>query len=691
MDAAAAALLDELLENAQSGEKDDSTTPHPDAISFKKLQQDNNDPNDDILNNITDIADRGPVSNNELQSFLKLQTGNQTTDPDDDDAGLNLDNDPTLPTKEQIYKLFAIRRRIRTNILTMDTSVDLMTPNGTVESILDWSKKAKLDKRQRRAFSYIIAHFILTFYDDADNTLDTISGTSRLHYTIEKRRLQRLVIARKNSTVFHKQMLMFLHGPGGSGKSTVINLVLKYAEMYCENLEFPFTKNTIMITAMSGVAATILHGRTTHSSCCMERRPKDKDFMAWKDTRMLIIDEVSFCNQDDFETLDIKLRLLKNRPNDDYGGIHVIFAGDFRQLDPVGQDPIHVTGCVNCYIELDGMHQFSKDKEWGKLLMRFRNGTITPKDIQYINQRCIASMNPARLPNGIQYASYDNKTRDKVNNAMFERYVKGYVQENGRPPPDAVLVFMDELYRIDGNQVKVPIRSKKTFWENCSEDDIKTGKRKPRIDSVLKLFYKCPVMLTHNADVEAAQANGTCALVEQITLKHGETPFQVRLDDGTPVHGVLVGQVQHLQLHHCDPTMSPAVFNLESNTFSFKTTWPIPEDLCFSSASGKPTETISMQGRQFACVMNHATTGHKLQGQTVSNIFICNWNYKVNWPYVVLSRVKTIKGLFLQRPLNTDISKYAMPQSYIDFIRGFRNRETEYFELGDYDDIISSR
>ena len=87
--------------------------------------------------------------------------------------------------------------------------------------------------------------------------------------------------------------------------------------------------------------------------------------------------------------------------------------------------------------------------------------------------------------------------------------------------------------------------------------------------------------------------------------------------------------------------------------------------------------------------MNHATTGHKLQGKTVQNIFVCNWSYQSNWPYVVLSRVKTMKGLFLQQPLNTNTAKYAVPKSLINMMRNFQSRELDYFKLDDYTDIIS--
>jgi hypothetical protein len=38
-----------------------------------------------------------------------------------------------------------------------------------------------------------------------------------------------------------------------------------------------------------------------------------------------------------------------------------------------------------------------------------------------------------------------------------------------------------------------------------------------------------------------------------------------------------------------------------------------------------------------------------------------------NWVYVVLSRVRTRKGLFITKPLDLDREEFNVPQSLIDF------------------------
>jgi len=64
---------------------------------------------------------------------------------------------------------------------------------------------------------------------------------------------------------------------------------------------------------------------------------------------------------------------------------------------------------------------------------------------------------------------------------------------------------------------------------------------------------------------------------------------------------------------------------------------------------------------QFPVNSNIANTWHKLQGQTKKHLIVTSWNYAVpNWVYIVLSRVKTLRGLFLLNKLNDDLTKYQI-------------------------------
>ena len=68
---------------------------------------------------------------------------------------------------------------------------------------------------------------------------------------------------------------------------------------------------------------------------------------------------------------------------------------------------------------------------------------------------------------------------------------------------------------------------------------------------------------------------------------------------------------------------------------------------------------------QFLVNSSDAVTGHKLQGMTKDNVIVVSWNKQINWIYVVLSRVRTLDGLYLFKRLKLkDIKK---PESFKEF------------------------
>ena len=75
--------------------------------------------------------------------------------------------------------------------------------------------------------------------------------------------------------------------------------------------------------------------------------------------------------------------------------------------------------------------------------------------------------------------------------------------------------------------------------------------------------------------------------------------------------------------------------------------------------------------------LNDATTGHKLQGMSKDVVIITSWpkgGLFKNWEYVVLSRVRTRKGLYLFEPI--DMNKCFKPSPELAlFFRFARNKE----------------
>ena len=223
-------------------------------------------------------------SDSTSQHFLETETAIPETVPDET---------PVFPTSRKKYSIEKIvqvlLRKSLPQVRTVedDWKIEVSNANGTVKSIREWGKAAFKDNRKQiRAFESIISAFLLTFYDEKpdemepENTAGSLPKGHRAKFRVTKRALMRLKGSEKEM-----QLVCLLHGPGGSGKSAVINLVQAYARSYCENIGHPYTSRTIVISAMSGVAATLLHGETTHSLLGLNRSSITKEEQEmWADT-----------------------------------------------------------------------------------------------------------------------------------------------------------------------------------------------------------------------------------------------------------------------------------------------------------------------------------------------------------------------------------------------------------------------
>ena len=84
--------------------------------------------------------------------------------------------------------------------------------------------------------------------------------------------------------------------------------------------------------------------------------------------------------------------------------------------------------------------------------------------------------------------------------------------------------------------------------------------------------------------------------------------------------------------------------------------------------------------------VNDATTGHKLQGMSKDVMIVTSWPkgglsalFK-NWEYVVLSRVRTLEGLYLFEPI--DLEKSFKPSLELKrYMRRATQKEKKMLEL----------
>ena len=129
----------------------------------------------------------------------------------------------------------------------------------------------------------------------------------------------------------------FLHSGGGCGKTYLAKLIAAGVRA---------RDKIVLCVASTGLAALLLPGgRTAHSHFkipipCHEQstcsiKKDDAIHQLLKDTSLIIWDEAASQHHFIVETVDRTLRDLLDQPNRPFGGITILFGGDFRQTLPV--------------------------------------------------------------------------------------------------------------------------------------------------------------------------------------------------------------------------------------------------------------------------------------------------------------------------------------------------------------------
>jgi hypothetical protein len=241
---------------------------------------------------------------------------------------------------------------------------------------------------------------------------------------------------------------------------------------------------------------------------------------------------------------------------------------------------------------------------------------------------------------------------------------------------------------------------RKKIYAQCGEQDLKDQQK--MIDPALKLYVGCHCMINDNDNIRFGQANGTLCKVIAIKRKENST-LSIRSYDSKKVYALNANDLEYVlfeylpkttkqskleaELSKCKNELSSdpenqslqQAFNIATSNYieykktrQFKLTPKKYYCTYDTSCVGALPDTGVRSGKgsvkwpskskilkkvilfQLPVNLNDATTAHKLQGSSKKQVIVNNWTYTHGWVYTVLSRVRTLSGLFLINKLLFD-------------------------------------
>ena len=124
---------------------------------------------------------------------------------------------------------------------------------------------------------------------------------------------------------------MHIGGMGGTGKSQVLKALMRFFALRNESYRF-------VVVAPTGSVAALLGGSMYHSMFGVHKNTDSIDFAqlrAWLvGVEYVFFDEVSMLACRDLFRLSLQMIRITGDDQLPFGGMNMIFAGDFAQLPP---------------------------------------------------------------------------------------------------------------------------------------------------------------------------------------------------------------------------------------------------------------------------------------------------------------------------------------------------------------------
>jgi len=400
---------------------------------------------------------------------------------------------------------------------------------------------------------------------------------------------------------------LFITGPGGTGKTFLIKEMVRGLKE--RGLAY-------QVCALTGCAAVLLGcgAKTLHSWCGMGLGEGHKEDVVRKihhnkrtvsglrKVRVLIVDEVSMLSKKLFEVLNAALKAVR-RSSAPFGGVQLVFTGDFFQLPPVGKDEESSRFCFesgewasifpwkNC-IELTQIFR-QEDEGYRRVLNQVRRGELDEEGIGILRgclgREVVGETVPTKL------FAIRSKT-EWVNSRMYEK-LEG--EEHVYP----LQVKSDLTTMVESGKVLGVAEIEKCRALSPKEKLVEAEMLANHMNraEVLRLKIGTRVMCLHNISVEDGICNGSQGIVVDFA---GDVPM-----------------------------------------------------VKFSNGRLMPMEPIWQQSEEYPCIgvgqiplcLAWALTIHKIQGATLTmaEMDLGNSVFEYGQTYVALSRIRNLEGLYL--------------------------------------------
>ncbi len=394
---------------------------------------------------------------------------------------------------------------------------------------------------------------------------------------------------------------VFLTGPAGSGKTYVLNSYITYLEE--RGVE-------VAITASTGIAATHLGGMTIHAWSGIGIKDslsaRDIDYMEqqqylWKrfeNVKVLIIDEISMLKGTTVDMVDHVCRAFK-RNQKSFGGLQVIFSGDFFQLPPIEKyRPQAQMEQISLYSDSSDDIQYEVEDE-----------IRTP--FAFLSQ----SWKQADLH--VCYLTEQHRQDDSTLLNILNEIRSGEVSDDTRE------LLLEKVTTKDIPDVP------KLYTHNIEVDKFNL-EQLDKIDGEGQIYE-----MTSKGKLSGVEAlKRGCLSPEELWLKIGALVMFVK---NNPVAGYVNGTIGEITGFNEDGF--PVVLTKEGREYV-----ALPQSWAIEDQGNIVAEIFQVPLR-----LAWAVTIHKSQGMTLDSALIdLSQAFVAGQGYVALSRVKTLDGLYLK-------------------------------------------